>query len=133
MAGDPRDRPVTVRDLSVVVVVIFAGIFLTTFAVLGAVFLTSTPEGEFAFFIVVSVTFLGVFAGWSFYLEAGNRRWSAARERASLPPGGVGRPGSTGPEGPAGEGVGPYSERDDEPGASATSPAGPTGDRPSPP
>ncbi len=107
MAGDPRDRPVTVRDLSVVVVVIFVGLFLTAFTVLGAVFLRLTPDGEFAFFLVVSVTFLGAFAGWSFYLEAGDRRWATARERGPFPPGGFGRPGSNGSEAPADGGCGP--------------------------
>jgi hypothetical protein len=133
MAGDARDRPATFRDISVVVVVIFVGLFLTSFTVLGALFLTLTPDGEFALFILVSVTLLGVFAGWSLYLEAGDRRWSTARERASLPPGGVGRSGSADSEGPAREGMRPYSERELEHRESGTSPSGPTGDRPSPP
>ena len=99
MAGDPRDRPVTARDLSAAVIVILSGLFLTSFTILGALFLTWTPVGEFTFFLVVSVAFLGVFAGWSVYLDAGERRWSTARGRASLPPGGSARPGSTLPDG----------------------------------
>ncbi len=124
MAGDPRDRPVTARDLSAAVIVILSGLFLTSFTILGALFLVSTPDGEFAFFIALSVAFLGVFAGWSFYLEAAGHRWSTARERASLPPGGFARPVTTRPEGPPGEAVWPHSVPNAEPGTAVPSPSG---------
>lgn len=133
MAGDPRDRPVTARDLSAAVIVILSGLFLTSFTILGALFLTWTPVGEFTFFLVVSVAFLGVFAGWSVYLDAGDRRWSTARGRASLPPGGSARPGSTLPDGPPREAVWPHSVPNTEPGTTVPSPSGSKEDRAEPP
>lgn len=77
---DPRDRPATVRDLSVFALVIVGAMICIVLA-LAVAYVGGDPGVTFVIVFTIFVIVLVVGVGWERYLVEGDERWRRSHSR----------------------------------------------------